>query len=150
MLSQCCASAKKNSRMTSKSIEQLENNVWEMPNEFPTDMIKRCFEYRKISIAELTTEQIRLLISQEIGIQYLIGTAIEKLKRNILAEGDFYEGDLLVAVSKIPAEYWTENKNYQLNFESIVKQNADLIKTELGEKEFERIQNAESRKHNTV
>ncbi len=48
---------------------------------------------------------MRLLISQKIGIDYLIGIALEKLKRNILAEGDF-----LVAVSKIPAEYWTEKK----------------------------------------
>ena len=60
-----CASAKIK-RITSKSIEQLENNVWETPNEFLTDLIKRCYEYRKISIAQLTTEQMRLLISQKI------------------------------------------------------------------------------------
>jgi hypothetical protein len=110
----------------------LENNVWETPNEFPTDMIKRCYEYRKINIAEFTTEKMRLLISKKIGIEYLIGIALEKLKRNILAE------------------YWTENKKYQLYFNSIVEQNAGLIKAELGEKEFHRIQDVENRKHNNV
>ena len=136
--------------MKSKSIEQLENDVWETPNEYPTDMVKRCHEYRKINIAELTTAQIRLLISQKIGIEYLIGIALAELERNVLAEGDFYEGDLLIAVSKIPAEYWKENQKYRLSFNSIVEQNAELIKAELGEKEFDRIQNVESRKHNNV
>ncbi|PKG43694.1 hypothetical protein CXF67_03630 [Psychroflexus sp. MES1-P1E] len=131
--------------MTSKSIEQLENNVWETPNEFLTDMIKRCYQYRKISISELTTDQMRLLISKKIGVYYLIGIILEKLKSNILAEGDF-----LVIVSIIPAEYWTKNKKYQLHFNGIVGQNANLIKSELGEKEFDRIQDVESRKHNNV
>ncbi len=72
---------------------------------------------------------MRLLISKKIGVYYLIGIVLEKLKSNILDEGDF-----LVIVSKIPAEYWTKNKKYQLNFNRIVAQKANLIKSELGEK----------------
>ena len=87
----------------------------------------------------MTNEQIRLLISQKIGIEYLIGIALEKLKRNILTECDFYEGDLLVAVSNLPTEFWTENKTEFLTFKNIVEQNSEIIKNELGEKEFDRI-----------
>ena len=62
--------------MQSKSIEQLENDYWKEPPEFPTNLVKRCFEYRKIKVSELTIEQIRLLISQKIGIEFLIGIAL--------------------------------------------------------------------------
>ena len=129
----------KKPRMETKSIEQLEKDIWKNPSEFPTDMVEKCYRYRKISIAELTNEQIRLLISQKIGIEYLIGIALEKLERNILTECDFYEGDLLVAVSNLPTEFWNTNQAEFLNFKKIVEQNSELIKNELGEKKFDRI-----------
>ncbi len=87
----------------------------------------------------MTNEQIRLLISQKIGIEYLIGITIEKLERNILTACDFYEGDLLVAVSNLPIEFWNKNKTEFLNFKKIVERNSELIKNELGENKFERI-----------
>ncbi len=125
--------------MSTKSIEQLEKDIWKNPSEFPTDLIEKCYHYRKISIAELTNEQIRLLISQKIGIEYLIGIALEKLKQNILTECDFYEGDLLVAVSNLPTEFWNENKTEFLTFKNIVERDSELIKNELGENKFDRI-----------
>jgi|TARA_B110000240_G_scaffold196336_1_gene248261 hypothetical protein len=125
--------------METKSIEQLEKDIWKNPSEFPTDLVEKCYEYRKISIAKLTNEQIRLLISQRIGIEYLIGISLEKLERNILTECDFYEGDLLVAVSNLPTEFWNKNKTEFLIFKNIVKRNSELIKNELGEKKFDQI-----------
>ena len=125
--------------METKSIEQLEKDIWKNPSKFPTDMVEKCYRYRKISIAELTNEQIRLLISQKIGVEYLIGIALEKLERNILTECDFYEGDLLVAVSSLPTEFWNDNKTEFLTFKNIVERNSELIKNELGEKKFEQI-----------
>jgi len=125
--------------METKSIEQLEKDIWKNHSEFPTDMVEKCYRYRKISIAELTNEQIRLLISQQIGTEYIIGIALKKLERNILTECDFYEGDLLMAVSSISNEFWNENQTEFLTFKNLVKRNSELIINELGEKKFDQI-----------
>ena len=125
--------------MQSKSIEQLENDYWKEPSEFPTNLVKRCFEYRKIKVSELTIEQIRLLISQKIGIEFLIGIALEKLEQNIIVEGDLYEGDLLDSVSKVPTEFWNKNSTEFLNFKNIFESHKEKIISELGEKEYDRI-----------
>jgi len=125
--------------MQTKSIEQLEKDIWKNPSEFPTDMIEKCYRYRKIIIAELTNEQIRLLISQKIGVEYLIGIALEKLERNILTECDFYEGDLLMAVSSLPTEFWNKNHSEFKTFKKLVELNSELIKNELGERKFDQI-----------
>ena len=72
--------------MQSKSMEQLENDYWKEQSQFPSNLIKRCFEYRKIKVSELTIEQIRLLISQKIGIElfYLNKyNSISQLKKDI-------------------------------------------------------------------
>ena len=127
--------------MEKKSIEQLEKDIWKNPSEFPTDMVEKCYRYRKISIAELTDEQIRLLISQQIGTEHLIGIALEKLERNILTECDFYEGDLLVAVSNLPTEFWNENQSEFQKFKNLVELNSELIINELGEKKFDKLKN---------
>jgi len=106
---------------------------------FPTDLIKKCYQHRKINVSELTNEQIRLLISQNIATKYLIGLALEKLERNVLTKCDFYEGDLLVAVSKIPTDFWSENQTEFRTFKSVVESNSELLKDNLEESKFNRI-----------
>lgn len=125
--------------MRSKSIEQLENDYWNEEIEFPSNLVVNCHKYRKILIEDLTIEQLRLLISQKIGIEYLIEIAIEKLKGNILAEGDLSEGDLLEAVLGLPIEFLHTKQTEFQNFKNLVERNLELIRTELGEKRFDRI-----------
>ncbi len=124
--------------MKTKSIEQLEKGIWNSKSKFSTPLIEKCYRYRKISISQLTDEQIRLLISQKIGIQYLIKIALNKLEQNILTEGDFYKGDLLIAVSNLPAEFWNKNQNEFWVFKNLIENNSELIKNELGENIFKK------------
>ncbi|MGX1930625.1 contact-dependent growth inhibition system immunity protein [Flagellimonas sp. 2504JD4-2] len=125
----------------SKSLEQLECDYWKEPIEYPSRLVQNCYEFRKIPLRELNVEQLRLLISQNIGLDYLIALGIEKLKTNVLAEGDLYEGDLLVAISKTSNDFWRENVNEFKILKNIVTKNSDTIKTQLGEKKFDKLQN---------
>ena len=127
--------------METKSIEQLEKDSWKEPSEFPTEIVEKCHRYRKISIAELTNEQMRLLISQEIGIDHLIGPILRRLEQNILAEGNLYKGDLLVSISRIPSKYWAKYESEFHFLKEIVDLKSDLIKPELGEKGLDRLLN---------
>ena len=121
------------------SIKQLEKDYSKDPTEFPTQLVENCYSYRKIPLQELTIEQIRLLISQKIGIEYLTELALEKLDENILSEGDIYEGDLLEAVSRIPSELWIEKAKEFRKLERLVESNAENLKNKIGEKQFARI-----------
>lgn len=44
--------------MKTKSIEQLEKDIWKQPIEFPSNMVEKCYHYRKISISELSNDKI--------------------------------------------------------------------------------------------
>ena len=123
--------------MIYKSIEQLENDIWKEPNEFPTEMVENCYKYRKIDLPDLTVEQIRLLISQKIGIEHLLNLALEKLETNVLVEGDLYKGDLLEVVSRIPEEHWCKNTLELQKLLNLVEFNTEKIKEEMGEKQFD-------------
>ncbi|WP_433827519.1 contact-dependent growth inhibition system immunity protein [Actinoplanes sp. CA-015351] len=61
---------------------------------------------RSRPIGELGTESLRLLISRQVGLAVLVPEALGVLEADPLAEGDFYPGDLLTAVLRVPAEHW--------------------------------------------
>jgi len=85
----------------SKSLDELDPPNWGPPN-FDSHVVTRCHELRGIPIEDFETEDLRLMIGQEIGLKWLIPIAINRLQESPLAEGDYYEGDLLgVVLEKI-------------------------------------------------
>ena len=66
----------------SKTLEILENEVWDETG-FRSVLMDRCFKLRKKCLNEFTVEDLRIMISQQIGLTYLIPLAIEILKADI-------------------------------------------------------------------
>ncbi len=109
-----------------KSIEELENDTWKETN-FPTPLVEKCYKYRKIPIKDLTIEQTRLLVNQNIGLEILIPKAIDILKEHIFAEGDFFEGDLLSAVLNAEKNYWSmDQKTKRELINLLIEKNQEL------------------------
>jgi CDI immunity proteins len=89
------------------SLKQVSHDFW---GDAPADasrFIRTAHELRRKPVNALTAEDLRLLISQEIGVEVLVPLAVALLRRNPLVEGDYYPGDLLVAVMKLPSAYGT-------------------------------------------
>jgi hypothetical protein len=102
-----------------RSIEQLENDYWK-EIDYPTSLVERCYSYRRVPLSDLTVEQLRLLISQKIGLIFTIPKALEVLESNVLAEGDFYEGDLLSTILDLTDEDLINGKEEQLKLKEII------------------------------
>ncbi|MEE2937847.1 MAG: contact-dependent growth inhibition system immunity protein [Planctomycetota bacterium] len=56
-------------------------------------------------IEDFTSEDLRIMIGRNIGLQFLMPTVVTALEDNPLAEGDFYLGDLLKNVTSIDIPY---------------------------------------------
>ena len=110
-----------------KSLESLENNKWPDQKEYLTGLIKRCHEYRKIPLNQLTVGQLRTLIAQKIGLKYLMPIAIEFLSVDILIEGDFYSGDLLESIVKIEQSFWQQNIALEQELVDLINSNIEKI-----------------------
>jgi CDI immunity proteins len=109
-----------------RSIEQLENDYWK-DIDFPSTLVERCFTYRKIPVSELSVEQLRLLIGQQIGLPYTIPKAITVLKTDILAEGDYYRGDLLNSLLSLSEDEWNEFQADKTKLIELLHQNISLV-----------------------
>jgi CDI immunity proteins len=90
-----------------QTLEQLENDIWES-SELMTTLVSTCYRLRKKPIDQFTVEDLRIMIGQDIGTEYLMPKALNVLEANPLADGDFYAGDLLHSLMKLQGEYWKE------------------------------------------
>jgi hypothetical protein len=95
-------------RDLSKSLEQLEGDRWRPP-EYESHLVREAHRLRTVPIGKLTVENLRLLLGQQIGTNWLMPLALAKLSQDPLAEGDFYPGDLLSSVLDINATYWSDH-----------------------------------------
>lgn len=112
-----------------KSLENLEKEEWKTLDS-DSRLIRRTKELRKIPLDNFTVEDLRLMIGQNFGLDYLIPLAIEKLTADILAEGDFYKGDLLIAVVNSRPEYWDKSPDRKQELVGLIKKNKELIEDE--------------------
>ncbi len=118
-----------------RSLEQLENDYWPAI-EFPSNLVANCHAYRKIPLKNLSIEQVRLLISQEIGLKHLVPLAISILSNNILAEGDLYEGDLLISVVGILGDFWEDNLKQRDMISNLIEDNFSILTDNLSAKQI--------------
>jgi hypothetical protein len=91
-----------------KNLSELERDVWDSP-EFDSHVVTECHRLRFVALKDFTIEDLRLMIGQNIGLDYLVPLALEHLETNPLIGGDLYPGDLLKNVIGIPKTFWTEH-----------------------------------------
>ena len=88
-----------------KPIEELEGDVWDEPDENATGLVLTCHRLRKVPIGQLSDDDLRLLLGQRIGAEWLVPITLDRLAEDPLA-GDLYPSDLLKAVLRTPPEFW--------------------------------------------
>lgn len=113
-------------------LEKLENTNWSLP-DYNSSLSIKCFELGKIPVGNLTVEGLRLLIRQELGLDYLIPLALETLENNTLSQGDLYCGDLLESVLKVNKSFWVRNQEYRNDLESIMENAISEMRDKLDE-----------------
>jgi len=109
-----------------RSIEELENDYWKEAS-FPSHLVEKCFKYRKVPVSELSVEQLRLLIGQQIGLPYIVPKTIAVLQSDILAEGDYYLGDLLNSLLVLSEEVWGLWPDEKFKFVELLRENVAKI-----------------------
>jgi len=92
---------------TSRTLEEVESQPWGDPPADASYLVARCYALRRLPLRQLGTEDLRILLGQSIGVPTLVPLALRVLDGDPLAEGDFYPGDLLAAVLRLDAAYWT-------------------------------------------
>ncbi|MFT8349135.1 contact-dependent growth inhibition system immunity protein [Clostridium saccharoperbutylacetonicum] len=114
----------------SKSLQELEGQDWS-ETIFDSHLVITCRGLRRKAIGSFEVEDLRIMISQAIGLNYLIPLALEILEDDIFAEGCSYRGDLLDAVLRVDKKFWRNNLTYRKDLESMLERNINDLKYKL-------------------
>jgi hypothetical protein len=91
------------------SLEQLEGNAWPAAPSDATRLVRAAHELRRKPIGSLGVEDLRLLLSQNEGLDVLLPRTMIWLQSEPLLEGDLYPGDLLAAALHVNHDYWRKD-----------------------------------------
>jgi hypothetical protein len=92
----------------SKSLQQLEGEDWGDPT-FDSHLVTECHRLHRVPLRNFTVEDLRITIGQDIGLEFLVPLALERLAVDPFAEGDYYPCDLLVNVLRAKTEFWRQH-----------------------------------------
>ncbi|MEV0106453.1 contact-dependent growth inhibition system immunity protein [Nocardia sp. NPDC050799] len=81
-----------------RTLTQIEGKAWHAPGPDATRLMKTGHELRDVPLTDLTVENLRILLSQRVGVDVLTPVALDILEADPLAGGDFSPGDLLTAL----------------------------------------------------
>jgi len=102
-----------NENLIDRTLEEIENDYWKNIS-FPTGLVEKVFLIRKKKLKDLLQEDLRLMLSQKMGLNYAVPLAIDVLKNNLMTDAGIYEGDILESLLKIPSEFWKNGNGKQL------------------------------------
>ncbi|WP_164848641.1 contact-dependent growth inhibition system immunity protein [Paenibacillus sp. DCT19] len=103
-----------------KTLEELEGESWGEPS-FNSRLVIRVHELRKQPLNEFSHEDLRLLILQQISLEFLLPLAFERLIMNPLASGDLYIGDLFCSVLQVDQEYWEDHIELKNELNEVIR-----------------------------
>jgi hypothetical protein len=102
-----------------KTIEELEGVAFNAGG-LSSHLIETCHRLIKKPLDNFTVEDMRIMIGQNIGTEYLMPLALTALSRDPLVAGDLYEGDLLSNVVHLPSNYWETHGDHLSQMRNII------------------------------
>lgn len=110
------------------TLEELENEVWPDP-EFDSYLVTTCHRLRRKPIEDFTTEDLRIMIGQNLGLPFLLPKALIILEDNPFAEGDYYPGDLLVMVTSVKTPFFIQSPGTLARVLKVTKLAINLLRS---------------------
>ena len=103
-----------------KNLQELEHDDWGEPN-YDSHLVATCHQLRRKPLRDFTVEDMRIMVGQGIGLEYLAPMALEVLEQNPFAEGDYYPGDLLSCLlAGTPRDFWASHSELSVRMSRVL------------------------------
>lgn len=89
-----------------RALDELDPPCWAPPGADATRLTRKVHELRRVPLGDLGPADLRTLISQQVGLSYVLPLAVRLLLDEPMLDAYFYEGDLLLAAVNAPGSAW--------------------------------------------
>jgi hypothetical protein len=105
----------------------MEGRDWGEAPPNSSNLIQKIYAIRKKKIKDLDIEDLRIMIGQNESLNILMPIAMKILSSNFLAEGDYYEGDLLKNVLTVDKSFWKNNAQVKAHLIDLFEANKESL-----------------------
>lgn len=120
--------------LVDKSKTLVELGVVSPTTDINSSLVSNCKVALSKPIGELSNDDIRMLITQSIGLEVLVSEALDTLEEDPLISAGLYRGDLLAGILNVPNTFWENNKklnNRMVEIKIDVVEIFDTLKDEI-------------------
>ncbi|WP_280221894.1 contact-dependent growth inhibition system immunity protein [Nocardia neocaledoniensis] len=111
-------------------MQDIEGFSWPAASPEDTYVIRTIHRLRQVPIEELGVEDLRIMLSQDVGTAAVLPRALDQLEADPLTAGHFSPGALLCAVLRLPEDRWSGSPGIVDKLRDIA-QRADAMVAEL-------------------
>lgn len=104
----------------SKTLEQLDGQIWGEP-EYQSHLVLECHRLRRVPLREFTPANLRIMVGQSIGLEFLAPLALQLLADDPLLDAELYAGDLLSATLQSDSAFWSAHPDLRTTLASLAE-----------------------------
>lgn len=119
-----------------RTLDTLDPPAWGPAPPDATFLVRRCHELRTKPLRDVTVEDLRTMIGQQIALKHLVPLALERLQEDPLARGDHSPGDLLASVLRADAALWEWSPDLDVSLRNVIEDLDERSELEPGLREL--------------
>ncbi len=104
-----------------QTLEELDGLKYGEPSD-NSFVVTETHRLRLVPIKLYKLADLRFMILQQEGLQWLVPSALAHLEKHPFAEGTYYRGDLLHGIIEVPADFWTNHPQYRPRVVKIIEE----------------------------
>lgn len=104
-----------------RTLDALDPPAWGPAPPGATCVIERCHALRTKPLRDFAVEDLRIMIGEQLALRQLVPIALERLQADPLGEGDYYPGDLLASLLRVPAAFWERFPDPDVSLRNLIE-----------------------------
>lgn len=106
---------------TRKTLEELEDSDWgELPDN-PSYLVQTVYSLRRKPLQNFTAEDLRIVIGQNLSLEFLVPVAMEMLALEPWVKTDMGTGSLLRYALNLSPDFWTDHPDLWRRMKSVLE-----------------------------
>jgi hypothetical protein len=104
-----------------RTLDTVDPPAWGPAPPDATLLITRCHELRTKPLRDFTTEDLSIMIGQQVALNHLVWPALDRLRSDSLIEDDDDPANLLASLLRVNTAYWERTPDYDQELHNLAE-----------------------------